>query len=171
MIADRSHARLYSHAVPQALPLQLATFPLYSYIYIYIYISHTLFNFNDDVSLRFNRRIFHRYLSGVFHFFLFFFFFFYILSSLPSLSACSVRFRDASIELCAAKTNWKYLGPRNIGNGFDSTKYIYIYSRGDNGISGRAGSLLNIRPLGVLYTSKEPVTKWLVVLLLLRFCR
>lgn len=33
-------------------------------------------------------------------------------------------------------------------------EYIFVCacSRGDNGISGRAGSLLNIRPLGVLYT-------------------
>lgn len=29
---------------------------------------------------------------------------------------------------------------------------VCVRSRGDNGISGRAGSLLNIRPLGVLYT-------------------
>lgn len=120
--------------------------------YIYIYILHALFNFNDDVSLRFNRRIFHRCSSGLFH--LRFFLFFYILSSLPSLSAVqSVRFRDARTELCAAKTNWKYLAPRNTGNG-STNIYLCVCacSRGDNGISGRAGSLLNIRPLGVLYT-------------------
>lgn len=119
--------------------------------YIYIYILHALFNFNDDVSLRFNRRIFHRCSCGLFHL-RFFLFFFYILSSLPSLSAVqSVRFRDARTELCAAKTNWKYLAPRNTGNG-STNIFVCVCSRGDNGISGRAGSLLNIRPLGVLYT-------------------
>ena len=47
--------------------------------------------------------------------------------------------------------------PRKISNR-SSVCILYIYtcvcvrSRGDNGISGRAGSLLNIRPLGVLYT-------------------
>lgn len=92
-----------------------------STIYIYIYISHTLFNFNDDVSLRFNRRIFHRYSSGVFH--SFFLFFFSSSTSSPPFHPRSVRFRDARIELCAAKTNWKYLAPRNIGN---DEIYIYI---------------------------------------------
>lgn len=55
--------------------------------YIYIYILHALFNFNDDVSLRFNRRIFHRCSCGLFHlrFFLFFF------TSSPSIPfGCSV---------------------------------------------------------------------------------
>lgn len=82
------------------------------------------------------------------------FFFFFLHPLLPSLSAVqSVRFRDARTELCAAKTNWKYLAPRNIGNG-STNIYLCVCacSRGDNGISGRAGSLLNIRPLGVLYT-------------------
>lgn len=81
-------------------------------------------------------------------------FFFFFTSSLSIPFGCSsVRFRDARTELCAAKTNWKYLAPRNIGNG-STNIYLCVCacSRGDNGISGRAGSLLNIRPLGVLYT-------------------
>lgn len=47
-----------------------------------MYILHALFNFNDDVSLRFNRRIFHRCSCGLFHL-RFFLFFFYILSFHP----------------------------------------------------------------------------------------
>lgn len=80
--------------------------------------------------------------------------FFFLHPLLPSLSAVqSVRFRDARTELCAAKTNWKYLAPRNTGNGSTNIYFcVCACSRGDNGISGRAGSLLNIRPLDVLYT-------------------
>lgn len=79
---------------------------------------------------------------------------FFLHPLLPSLSAVqSVRFRDARTELCAAKTNWKYLAPRNTGNGSTNIYLcVCVRSRGDNGISGRGGSLLNIRPLGVLYT-------------------
>lgn len=119
--------------------------------YIYIYILHALFNFNDDVSLRFNRRIFHRCSCGLFHL-RFFLFFFYILSFHP--------FRLFSQSGSGTRAP-NFVRRRQIGNILRheiqaTARRIYICvcvrSRGDNGISGRAGSLLNIRPLGVLYT-------------------
>lgn len=118
--------------------------------FFYTDISHTLFNFN--VSLQFNRRIFHRYSCCLFHLRSFLFSFFFYILSVCSVSQVQGR---AHRTLCG-KTNWKYLAPRNIyiyRQRFDSNIYVYILyvcvcRRGDNGISGRAGSLLNIRPLG-----------------------
>lgn len=95
--------------------------------FFYTDISHTLFNFN--VSLQFNRRIFHRYSCCLFHLrsFLFSFFFFYILSipfSLFSQSGSGTRtsnfVRQDKLEISCA-TKYIY-----IGNG--STRiYMYIY--------------------------------------------
>lgn len=118
-----------------------------------------------DVSLQFSRRIFHHYSSV-------FLLFQRRPTSPPSLSSC-VRFRDGA-PLCAR---------RQIGNIFSRNIAAVPASThrniwGDNGISGRTGSLLNIRPLRTWAHQlhlhlppcqpSEPVTKWLVVMLLLR---
>lgn len=79
-------------------------------------------------------------------------FFFYILSFHP--------FRLFSQSGSGTRAP-NFVRRRQIGNILRheiqaTARRIYICvcacSRGDNGISGRAGSLLNIRPLGVLYT-------------------
>lgn len=118
--------------------------------YIYIYILHALFNFNDDVSLRFNRRIFHRCSCGLFHlrFFLFFF------TSSPSIPfGCSVsQVQGRAHRTLCGEDKLEISCATKYRQRLDEYIFVCVCSRGDNGISGRAGSLLNIRPLGVLYT-------------------
>lgn len=121
--------------------------------FFYTDISHTLFNFN--VSLQFFRQptdfpplLVLPIPPPLFSFFFFFLHPFGLFSQSGSGTRASNFVRQDKLEISCA-TKYIYIYRQR----FDSNIYVYIlyvcvYRRGDNGISGRAGSLLNIRPLG-----------------------